>query len=294
MNCFDFHLHTNWSYDANASVEFYFKKAQKFGTKVMAITEHHTMDSLPEIQEVSKNYPEVRWIPGTELTVHTSIGAVDMVCLGMPTVFPQELEDVFVEYREWQRSFGEATSEAMSKLGYEYDAKEREKILLSYRPQKCLDVQGITHVNFLTQRDDFIKRGWCTLEKYPDFWKKVTSSVKFPHYPLAERVLPVVKKCGGLTFIAHPLNYFLKADRYRMDQLREELNFDGVECAHPMFGEELSQIYRKYALEHKLLSTAGSDCHSMPEFFHLDIAVENEFCGHSGDEKWMHEILERL
>ena len=45
-SCFDFHLHTQWSYDASAPVEFYFAEAARLGMTHIAITEHHQMAIL--------------------------------------------------------------------------------------------------------------------------------------------------------------------------------------------------------------------------------------------------------
>ncbi|MBR2374212.1 MAG: PHP domain-containing protein, partial [Lentisphaeria bacterium] len=59
---FDFHLHSEWSYDATAPVEYYFSEAAKRGMSHIAITEHHQMDSLPDVLAAAKKYPMVNYI----------------------------------------------------------------------------------------------------------------------------------------------------------------------------------------------------------------------------------------
>ena len=78
-----------------------------------------------------------------------------------------------------------------------------------------------------------------------------------------------------------------------MDALRELLQFDGIECAHPSVPEELTPFYREYAVKHKLLSTAGSDCHSAPTDKH-QFSTESTLGGHIGEQRWLEEIMERL
>ena len=225
---FDFHLHSCWSYDATCPVETYFAQAAKLGVSHIAITEHHQMDSFPEVVAASKKYPMVNYIPGAELTCNTSIGAVDMVCLGLPVDPTPALETMFEEYRQWQRDFGDAVSRAMADAGFRYGREERLEILRRYRPEHIIEKQGITHVNWIIQLADFVRRGWTEAGKEWEFWKEVEKGHEFPTYPEASRVIPEVKRHGGLVFIAHPLHYFLRDDRKRMDQLREELDFDGV------------------------------------------------------------------
>jgi predicted metal-dependent phosphoesterase TrpH len=99
---YDLHLHTYWSYDACAPVEYHFRRARELKLRRIAVTEHFTMDSLPEVLDCSRRYPDVAFIPGAELTVRTPQGySVDLVCLGMPTEHPPELRAVFEVYRKY-------------------------------------------------------------------------------------------------------------------------------------------------------------------------------------------------
>ena len=291
---FDLHLHSHWSYDANAPVEYYFHLAEERGARAIAITDHHTMDSLPDVLAAAERHPSVRFIPGAELTCHTSIGPVDLVCLGLPPATPPELEAIFDRYRRWQCAFGEATSRAMIRAGFPYGRAERLELLRRYRPEAAIARQGVTHVNWLIQMAEFLRLGWLRPGEEAAFWRKITAEAEFPLYPPAEEVLPVVRRCGGLVFIAHPLHYFLRDDRRRMDRLREELGFDGIECAHTMIPPELTECYSAYARRHGLLRSAGSDCHSSPEHYRLNAGLECHFARHCGAAAWLDEIEERL
>ncbi len=293
ISCFDFHLHSEWSYDATAPVEYYFAEASRLGLTHIAITEHHQMDSLPEALAASAKYPEITYVRGAELTVSTPYGSIDMVCLGMPEVPTPELQQVFAAYHNWQREYGDAYCYNMTQAGYPYSREEREMLLKRYRHQKTLNVQGITHVQNGVQMDYLIGKKF-----FPD--REAVRNVQWSEdfiskpYPAYDFVLPAVKRAGALVFIAHPAKrYFLGKDLARMDALREMLQFDGIECAHTSVPEELTPFYREYALKHKLLCSAGSDCHSAPG----DKYQFSPSCSlgrHLGEKRWLEEIMERL
>lgn len=292
---YDLHLHSCWSYDACAPVEYYFRTARELKLQAIAIADHFTMDSLPDIISASKKYPDVCFIPGAEMSVATSIGSVDLVCLGIPDANHVEIENIFELYRQWQRDYGSFFSEGMKSLGFDYSAEDRLKLLRKYRPQKIIDKQGITHVQNGVQKRRFVEMKYLSSEEeYPAFAQKVRETTAAPAYPPAEKVLPVLRQHGALIAIAHPSGYFNRNDLKRMDALREELDFEGIECAHDSIPEELTAFYRGYCVKHGLFSTAGSDCHSDPADNPCQIALGHKVAQHIGKPEWLAEIFQRL
>jgi len=285
---YDLHLHTCWSYDATVTVAELFAGARERGVRYIAITEHHVVDSVPQAREIAAGYPDVVYIPGAELTVHCSIGSVDMVCLGFTEKAIAALGEVWDVYHQWQREYGAAICAGMRALGFDYTDAHREELLRSYRPPEALAVQGLTHVANKMQRAWFIERGFISSEEeYSAVLSEAGRLVPRPDYPAADFVLPRVKEQGVLIIIAHPIGYFRETDRERMDLLREELLLDGVECAHPSVPEELTPVYRAWCEEHGLLSSGGSDLH-WPE----DVA--GKIGRHIGPDEWWPEIQARL
>ncbi|MGE4563312.1 MAG: PHP domain-containing protein [Victivallaceae bacterium] len=292
---FDFHLHSLWSYDADAPVEAYFAGAARRGMRAIALTEHFTMDSLPEIREAAARYPEVGYLGAAEMTVDTSIGAVDLVALGLPLETPPGLEAVFAAYREWQRLAGARFSEGMAKLGLDYPERARLELLRRYRPERAIAKHGVTHVNGLLQNRAFHQCGWLGA---PEDGSALTAAMKdlveFPRYPAAAGVLPVLKKFGALIFVAHPIYYFGYNRIDRIDALREELGFDGIECAHPRTPPGLGEVYEQYCRRHGLLASAGSDCHSFGGESPLPGAEKDLFGRHGGKAAWLEAIIGQL
>lgn len=288
---FDFHLHTHWSYDASASVKEYFQLARELSLKAIAITEHHNMDSLAEIRQIAQAYPDIAYIVSAELTVHSQFGSIDMVCMNLPLQPTGALHDVLMKYRSWQQEYGSKLSAAVTAAGFDYSDEVRAELLRRYRPEKTIAVQGLTHVQGPLQ-DDFLVKEKKYFASVNDFHELIWAS-DLPNYPEASEVIPAVKAAGGVVFIAHPAGYFRKNDLKRMDEMREVLMFDGIECAHTSIPEELTPFYREYCLKHGLLSTAGSDTHSVPGNQYRFCEHCNFAC-HIGDSRWKDEIFERV
>ncbi len=285
---YDLHLHTYWSYDATTHPESFFSRARALGLRCIAITDHHVLDSLPEVLQLAASYPDVQAIPAAELSVTTSIGSVDLLCYGFPDVLSKELQDLLHTYHGWQRAAGEAWCEGMQALGYDYTAAHRRTLLESYRPPQAIQVQGYTHVKNQVQRRYFLERGFIAAEgEYTALVDRFRDRVHFPPYPHVEAVVPVLKRAGILVAIAHPYRYFDGHSLPRIDALRDECGLDGIECAHPSVPSEYSQLYRAYCERHGLFSVGGSDCHA-------DAETQGLFARHGGADGWLDEFLDHL
>lgn len=280
MANFDLHLHTHWSYDAFSAVEDYFRLAREKKTRAIAITDHHLMDGYGDVLDCAGKYPDVGYIAGSEITVNCDFGAIDLVCLNLPRQPEGELFEIFEIYRSWQVAYGRAISENMCRLGYAFDDAARLKLLQSYRPAAAVAKQGNTHVRYGTLAD------YCAANGITDDYRTFRMQFQdMPLYPDFEKVVPVVKAAGGVIFIAHPYGYFLGNDRKRMDALREMLQLDGIECAHPGVPAEMTPVYRAYCEEYGLLSSGSSDLHS-PD--------ADTFAANCAPDFWLDEILERV
>ena len=285
---YDLHLHTYWSYDALAQPENHFKRARDLGVACFAVTDHHVLDSLPEVLEIAQSYPEIRVVPSAELTMTTSIGSVDLLCYGFPADLPEAMKQVLHAYHGWQRDYGSAISTGLRALGYGFTDADRLELLGSYRPAKTIDVQGNTHVKGGVIQQYCVERGFIDrIEDYGDLMARAGATTGFPPYPHVKDAMPAVKEAGALVAIAHPFGYFKEDNVERMDALRLECSLDGIECAHPSVPPAFTAKYREYCERHGLFSTGGSDCHT-------DEDVEKGFAGHGGPDEWLDEFLERL
>lgn len=270
------------------SVDVIFSRARELGVRCLAITEHHVLDSLPDVRRASSEYPEIRVIPAAELSVDTSIGAVDLLCYGFPAEVPAPVQDVLEAYHVWQRACGSAISAGLCAIGIDYTDAKRRALLESYRPAEAMAVQGVTHVKGGLQREYFRRKGYAADDvAFRELMARAERAVPVPPYPAVADVVPAIKAAGVQVAIAHPFGYFDGANRNRMDALVEECGLDGIECAHLSVPLDLTPVYRAYCEEKGLFSTAGTDCHS-------DDDVRNLLTRHGGCEEWCEEFLDRL
>jgi len=289
---FDLHLHSHWSYDAFSNVEDYFKLARQKKVRAFALTDHHTMDGYGDMLKIAPNYPDVYFIAGGELTVHSPLGTFDLVCLGLPCRETPELAELFKTYRAWQVAYGSAISANLVRLGFQFGDDERMKVLQSYRPQRVIDKQGCTHVQAMKMQQTMIELGFVKNELE---WVQLRAKFEdLPKYPEFDYVVPKVKAAGGVVIIAHPYGYFHKTDLARMDALRELLQLDGIECAHPSTPEDITPFYREYCAKHGMLSSGGSDSHQPCTVHDNHHLTDIEFAFHCAKPEWLDEILERV
>ena len=286
---YDFHLHTYWSYDATVSPERYFVEARRRGLRYLAITDHHVIDAAQEVDAVAKAYPEITVIRAAELSVTTSIGAVDLLCYGLPRDIPDVLQRVFERYHAWQRETGAALSCGLLALGHDFTETDRQNLLQSYRPPKTIRYQGLTHIKNAILQKHCLERGFIAdVTEYAALLHSVRERTHFPPYPGVADVVPAVKEAGAVVAIAHPYGYFNKHDLDRMDMLRDECGLDGIECANPgAVPPEYTERYRDYCLAHGLFSVGGSDSHS-----ERDLA--DRFARHGGANEWLDGFLDCL
>ena len=285
---YDLHLHSYWSHDASAEPKSHLRRARRLGVRWIALTEHYHLDSLAELLEAAAGYPEVTPIPSAELTVDTLIGEVDLLCHGFPLSQPPELREVLRRYREWRTETARAVVRGLRELGCHIDEDGFMDLARTHRPAHVVDRQGLTQVKGEVLRSYLLETGKIAGDaEFVAFVAKAKELGGAAPYPPVAEVVPAVRRLGVVVTIAHPHGCFHQGDLTRMDALREEIGFDGIECAHPMVPRDVTPFYRAYCVEHGLVSTGGSDSHTEAD-------IEAGFAGHGGADEWMEELLERL
>jgi predicted metal-dependent phosphoesterase TrpH len=194
---------------------------------------------------------------------------------------------VLDRYHDWQRQYGAGMVRGMQRLGLAYSEEDRRALLESYRPARTLAVQGLTHVGNTTLMRHFMAKGFVkSQQEYGELLGRLRKMGELPPYPPAQEVVPHVLASGAIIALAHPTGY-VQTDPARIDSLRSQCRFDGIECAHPSIPAQASQFYREYCRRNGMFSTGGSDSHSDED---LDAAL----AGHGGQPECLDEFLARL
>jgi predicted metal-dependent phosphoesterase TrpH len=268
----DLHIHSKSS-DGALMVEEIIREAKLRNIEFMSITDHDSIGC----QEIAQNLARkagIRYVSGVELNVTFS----------------------HPRYREGK-------SVSLDFLGYQFDAKNktlRDKLqqMANYREERAAKILANLNAEFekegiskLTKQDfeeiqasvdgtlgrphiaDYLVRKGIVRNRQEAFDRYLVKC-DVPKYPLyLEDAVRLVKTAGGKIVLAHPNDphgtSLVTLTKLLPEQTRiiEEsmLGFiDGVECWHSRNDAQTTSHYVKFATDHGLIMTGGSDCHQKP------------------------------
>jgi len=268
----DLHIHSKSS-DGNLTVEELVNEAKLRNIGLMSITDHDSISCQEKARDLARKNG-ICYVSGVELNVTFS----------------------HPKYREGK-------SISLDFLGYQFDAKNtalKEKLrqMAEYRKGRAAKILGNLNAEFekegigkLTKNDfeeiqasvdgvlgrphiaDYlVKKG--IVRNRQEAFDRYLVKCDVPKYPLyLEEASRLVRNAGGKIVLAHPndphgtsLVTLTKSLSEQTEIIEESmLGFiDGVECWHSRNDATTTNHYVKFAKEHGLIMTGGSDCHQKP------------------------------
>ena len=243
----DLHSHTHYS-DGILSPEEVVRLARERGVPILSITDHDTMEGIPAAIEAGRKLG-IRVIPGVELTAHFHEQEVHI--LGY---FADDGRWKEGEFQKLLRSSKKVRlerckkmvirlQEAGLKIGFEDVMKLGAKGSLG-RPHVARALLAAGQIQTFDEAFiRFLSRG------KPAWVDKARVA--------SEEAIRLIHGARGLAILAHP--GLLKGERIPAELLDQGL--DGIEVYHTRHDSRLSSRYLRWAGEHHILSTGGSDCH---------------------------------
>jgi predicted metal-dependent phosphoesterase TrpH len=268
----DLHIHSQSS-DGAFTVEEIFKEAKLRNIGFMSITDHDSI-GCQEIAMDLAGKAGIRYVSGVELNVTFS----------------------HPRYREGK-------SVSLDFLGYQFDAKNKtlaDKLqqMAEYREERAAKILSNLNAEFekegiqkLTKRDfeeiqasvdgtlgrphiaDYlVKKG--IVRNRQEAFDRYLVRCDVPKFPLyLEEASRLVRNAGGKIVLAHPNDPHgtslvtltkLLPEQTAIIQEAMMVHIDGVECWHSRHDAQATGHYVKFAKEHGLIMTGGSDCHQKP------------------------------
>ncbi|TRO50401.1 PHP domain-containing protein [Candidatus Bathyarchaeota archaeon] len=268
----DLHIHSKSS-DGAFTVEEILKEAMLRNIELMSITDHDSIDC----QEAAIDLAEkagIHYVSGVELNVTFS-----------------------------HPKYHQGKPVSLDFLGYQFDANNKTLLnklreMAEYREKRAAGIMRNLNVEFeknrieqLTKRDfeaiqssadgtlgrphiaDYLAKKGIVRTRQEAFNRYLVrcNVPKFPFH--LEEASKLVRDAGGKIVLAHPNDpqgtSLVKLTRSLAEQtaIIEEsmLNYiDGVECWHSRNDTQTVNHYIKFAKEHGLVMTGGSDCHQKP------------------------------
>jgi len=288
QHSYDLHLHSEWSWDASATLPSYLEVATARQMRCLAITDHDCWDVEHDIALQAPAYPNLRVIAGSEIYIRSE--ALDnkwihFLCYGFPRKLPDELIQIQTTIRQWMHAGGLELCRSFSRR-YGLGEEESSRIAWSCRPSKTHQVQGLTHANTVKIAAALRAAG---IDASDDDARHIQAEMwaAMPEIPAALAIIPKLKKTDLVLVLAHPYYCYDGTKTDQLDLLREELQFDGIECAHHRIEQGHTEGLERYCRERNLLSTAGTDNHT-------EEGIASSLGVHYGSEAWLEPFLERL
>jgi predicted metal-dependent phosphoesterase TrpH len=268
----DLHIHSQSS-DGALSVEEIVKEAKIRNIGLMSITDHDSIDCQLIAMDLAEK-AGIRYVSGVELNVtfshpkHHQGKPVSLDFLGYHfDAENKELRDKLQQMAEYRE---ERAAKILRNLNAEFEQEGIEKLTKNDFVEIQASVDGVLgrpHIADYLVRQGIVRTRQEAFDRY-----LVRCNVpKFPLY--LEEASRLVRNAGGKIVLAHPndphgtsLVTLTKSlpEQTRIIEESMMAHIDGVECWHSRNDAQTTSHYVKFAKEHGLIMTGGSDCHQKP------------------------------
>ena len=276
LRVFDLHLHTTAS-DGTMSPAELVRYAQKKGLRAIAITDHDTIEGLPEgIQEGNKVGLEV--IPGVELSADAATGTMHL--LGY--YIDPDSSELADKLRVLQQARMERNLKMVAKLRALGISLELSEVKAAPEHGQI----GRPHFANMMVQKGYAQNIQDAFDRYLGKGRPAYVE-KFRFSP--QEAMHFIRKAGGITVLAHPFT-LKQAEPQDFEALIRELKekgLDGIEVYYPEHSDGQKRLYRDMAQKYGLVISAGSDFHGLNK----DAADLGE--GY-GDRKLTYGLVEAL
>lgn len=244
----DLHMHSTCS-DGQDKPEKLVELAVSAGIKVMALTDHDTVNGLERAQNAAERLG-IDFIPGIEIS---SQGGRELHILGYG-VDPHDkgLRDFYEGNRVHRLARRDRFIELLNKAGVPITLEE----ICSVNDGKSTGRPHIARTLVKMGYADSVDDAFARYLQTPEFY-----SMDRPK-PKSADSIEMIRKAGGTAVLAHP--YTLKLDDAPFRALLKSLiseGLSGIECYYSRHTSEQTAYYRGIAEEYGLLYTCGSDYH---------------------------------
>lgn len=246
----DLHCHTTLS-DGSLGIEEVIAQAKRMQLDVLAITDHDTLSSSNRAQILGERYG-VKIIPAVELSAWDKKRNKKVHVLCYAPQKPDRLEGLCLKSCTIRT---ECAKEMISKVMQRYPIPQ-DAVRMYTKGSKSIYKSHIMRA--------LVNYGYATelygevndrLFKYPNGECLVTRE-----YPDINFVIDLIHSSRGIAVMAHP-HMFDNIDL--LHELVDNGKLDGIEVYHHSATPEQQDELLRYASEHDLICTGGSDFHGL-------------------------------
>jgi predicted metal-dependent phosphoesterase TrpH len=268
----DLHIHSQSS-DGAFTVEEIFKEAKLKNIAFMSITDHDSIACQESAIDLAEK-TEIRYISGVELNITFSHPnyyqgkPVSLDLLGYQ--FDVKNKTIADKLQQMAKYREERAFKILRKLNLEFEKEGKAYLTKCDFEEMQASVDGAFGRPHIA--DYLVKKKIVRTRQ--EAFRNYLVQCNVPKFPLLiEEASKLVRNAGGKIVLAHPNDPHGTSLAKLTKSLTEQtamiedimLNYiDGVECWHSRNDARTTEHYVKFAREHCLLMTGGSDCHQKP------------------------------
>ena len=246
----DLHTHSKES-DGTFSPEELIFYAKKKGLKSIAVTDHDTVSGISKAKKASLEQ-NIELVPGVEISAFYPKGELHI--LGY--FFDPECKHLLAGLEILKKAREKRNPKMVKKLcdlGMEISYEDVLK-------HAGGNIVGRPHIAMA-----LIEAGYA--KSFEDAFNRLIGKGG-PAYVPKDRMSPgdavaLIKKSGGVAFVAHPVSLDLEDNEYEKAFLEfKDAGFDGIEVFHTKHSDEQTKLFKSLAEKFGFLISGGSDFHA--------------------------------
>ena len=250
MSRFDLHLHSTAS-DGRLTPEELVARAAGLGMRVIALTDHDSVDGVAPALKAAAAFPRLRLIPGVEISTALADGEAHV--LGYFIDYPSDMLKAALEkFRHSRLGRGRGMVAKLAGLGIDIDWSRVQEIAGD-------GSIGRPHIALAMLEKGYISTFEEAFDKYIGHGG--------PAYVAREKMTPaeaveLVVKSGGLPVLAHP---FTVGEPEPMIAALKKSGLVGIEAYYKEQTAEQTEAMLELAGRYGLIATGGSDYHGIDD-----------------------------
>lgn len=248
MPAIDLHTHSTAS-DGTFTPTELVKAAKGAGLTAIALTDHDTMEGLPEAMEAGVKCG-VEVIPGCELSVHSDVGVLHIVGLWVDP-YSEVLKRAFAKVRDRRIARNEGMITNLQKLGLDISLEEV--------CGQATGTVGRPHMARIMVAKGLVKN---FEEAFTEYLGKYGKAYIPKDNISQEQAFELLRSTNATSVLAHP--YLLSTDENELDRevgKLKELGLEGIEVYYSSHTLEMIGFCKKLARKYDLRPSGGSDFH---------------------------------
>lgn len=240
----DLHIHTTAS-DGRSTPRQILERAQSHNLEVISITDHDTIQGYQQAAKIADEF-DVRLLSGVEITADFNGRECHLLAYCFEPDNPN-IKQLIAQHYKSRLARAKWIVNELSKEGLDVDIEE-------VRAEANGSNIGRPHIASV-----LINKGYVASfkEAFIRYLSDQSLGNIYNQYYSHKEVIAAVKEAGGAIVVAHPANLYSK------EELEElvEAGIDGIEYMHPSHDYSRQKQVEKFADDHNLLKTGGSDFH---------------------------------